>query len=85
MGGGGLMNQLVIPLQIVGLTLVFSIFLEKLGYLVTTPVYLFILFVWVCRYKFWLAGGLAIALGMGSWYFFVKVLIIRLPAGILNL
>jgi len=85
MGGGGLKNQLVTPLQIVGLTLIFSILLEKLGYLVTTLAYLFILFIWICRYKFWIAAGLAIVLGMGSWYFFVKLLVIRLPAGILNL
>ena len=85
MGGGGLKNQLVTPLQIVGLTLIFSILLEKLGYLVTTLAYLFILFIWICRYKFWIAAGLAIVLGMGSWYFFAKLLVIRLPAGILNL
>jgi putative tricarboxylic transport membrane protein len=84
-GGGRWMNQLVTPVQIVGLTIIFSILLEKIGYLVTTPVYLFILFVWVCRYKFWIAAGLAIVLGMGSWYFFVKLLVIRLPAGILSL
>lgn len=78
-------RQLVTPLQIVGLTLVFSVFLERLGYLITTMAYLFILFIWICRYKFWIAAGLAIVLGMGSWYFFVKLLAIRLPAGILNL
>jgi len=81
----GLIRQLVTPIQIVGITAAFILVVERLGYLVSAFVYLFIIFLWICRYRLWTAIGLAGILGIGTWYFFVKILVIQLPGGILPL
>lgn len=70
------------PLQIVVLTTVFIFLLSLLGYLVASMLYLFVLFLWVSRYKLWAAAGLAIVIGGGSWYFFGKLLAVQLPKGL---
>jgi putative tricarboxylic transport membrane protein len=77
--GHELPYKLVTPLLIVLLTLGFILILERLGYVVSVVVYLFILFLGVSRYKFLLAAGMAGVFGLGSWYFFVKVLGVQLP------
>lgn len=69
--------------QIVGLTGVFILLLEPLGYLLTSILYLFSLFLWVCRYKPWLAAVFAITFGSGSWLFFDRLLTTPLPKGFL--
>ena len=74
-----LLRKLLTPLLIVLLTLGFILILERLGYVASVVVYLFILFLGVCRYKFLLAAGMAGVFGLGSWYFFVKVLGVQLP------
>ena len=66
-------------LKIVGLTAAFILVLEQVGYLVASTLYLFLLLFWVSRYKLWTATGLAVVLGVGSWYFFVQTLAIDLP------
>jgi putative tricarboxylic transport membrane protein len=81
----GLIRKLVTPLKIVGLTAVFILTLDRLGYLVTASLYMFFLFLWVSRYKFMITVGLAIALGVGSWFFFEKLLAVQLPKGLLPL
>ena len=58
---GGLVRKLVTPLKIVGLTAVFILTLDRLGYLITASLYMFFLFLWVSRYKFMITVGLAIA------------------------
>ena len=73
------------PLQIVGLTAVFILVLEPLGYLLTSALYLFVLFLWVSRYRLWVAAVLAITFGAGSWLFFEKLLTTPLPKGFLPL
>ena len=73
------LRNLITPLMIVLLTLGFILILERLGYVASVLVYLFILFLGVCRYKFPLAAGMAGGFGLGSWYFFVKVLGVQLP------
>jgi len=50
--------------------------------LIASSLYMFILLLWVSRYKLWVAMGLAIVLGFGTWYFFGKILVIQLPRGI---
>jgi putative tricarboxylic transport membrane protein len=82
---GGLVRKLVTPLKIVGLTAVFILTLDRLGYLVTASLYMFFLFLWVSRYKLGTTVGLAIALGVGSWFFFEKLLAVQLPKGLLPL
>ena len=70
------------PLQIVVLTTAFIFLLSLLGYLVGSMLYLFLLFLWVSRYKLWVAAGLAVVIGGGSWYFFGKLLAVQLPKGL---
>jgi len=69
--------------QIVGLTGAFIFALEPLGYLLTSILYLFFLFFWVCRYKLWVASLFAATFGTGSWLFFGKLLTTPLPKGLL--
>jgi len=77
----GLIRKSLNPLQIVMLTAAFIFLLNLLGYLVASTLYLFLLFLWVSRYKLWTAAGLAIVIGGGSWYFFGEVLAVQLPKG----
>jgi putative tricarboxylic transport membrane protein len=72
------------PLKILGATLVFILVLERLGYLVATLLFMFALFLWVCRYRVWIAMGLSVAIGVGSWYFFETILKVQLPEGLLR-
>jgi putative tricarboxylic transport membrane protein len=81
----GLAKKLVTPLQIVALTAAFILTLDRLGYLVTASLYLFVLFIWVSRYRLWVAIGLSIVIGVGSWFFFEKLLAVQLPKGLLPL
>jgi hypothetical protein len=72
------------PMKILGITLVFILVLERLGYLLATPLFLFSLFLWVCRYRIRVALVLALVIGVGSWYFFDQILAVKLPRGILR-
>jgi putative tricarboxylic transport membrane protein len=67
------------PLRITVITAVFILILDRAGYLVTSLLYLFLLFFWVSRYPWWKALGLALLLGTGGWVFFARVLAIDLP------
>ena len=77
--GRGFLRNLITPLLIVLLTLGFILTLERVGYVASVLVYLFILFFGICQYKLPLAAGMAVVFGMGSWYLFVKVLGVQLP------
>jgi len=77
--GREFLRHLITPLLIVLLTLAFILTLEWVGYVASVLVYLFILFFAICRYKLPLAAGMAVFFGLGSWYFFVKVLGVLLP------
>jgi len=72
-------RPLIAPGQIILLTLVFILSLERIGYLGTAVAYMLLLFLWVCRYRFAAALGMAAAFGLGSWYLFVKILGVQLP------
>jgi putative tricarboxylic transport membrane protein len=72
------------PLKILGTTLTFILVLEWLGYLIATLLFMFVLFLWVCRYRVWTAMGLSVAIGVGSWYFFQTILKVQLPEGVLR-
>ena len=69
-----------VPFQIVVLTAALVLMLTRVGFLLGTMIYLFLIFAWVSRFKLRVAIGLAIVLGTGSWLFFVKLLLIQLPA-----
>ena len=78
-------RKLAAPFLIVVLTGAFILALEAIGYLVASLTYLLLLFLCVSRYKLWIAVGLSILLGMGSWYFFTRLLAVQLPRGFLAL
>jgi putative tricarboxylic transport membrane protein len=82
---GEFVRKFITPLRIVGLTAAFILTLDLLGYLLTSTLYIFVLFFWVSRYKLWTAFVLALAFGPGSWLFFEKVLATPLPKGFLPL
>ena len=82
MGFREFIKKSLTPLQIVVLTGAFIFLLSLLGYLVASMLYLFLLFLWVSRYKLWVAAGLAVVIGGGSWYFFGKLLAVQLPKGL---
>jgi putative tricarboxylic transport membrane protein len=73
------------PAAIVLLTLAYIILLGRLGYLLTSFIYLFSLFLLVSRYKWFFSAGLSGALAIASWIFFGKILGIQLPLGPWNL
>ncbi len=76
-------GKLSTPLKIVGATAALVIAWDRLGYLLASSFYVFLLFFWVSRYKCVTAIGLAIGIGAGSWFFFGKLLAVQLPAGLL--
>ena len=82
---GGLIKKSATPWQIVVLTLSFILALDWLGFLVTSFLYLFFLFRWVSQYKLGAAMVLALIFGLGSWFFFGKVLAVQLPTGLWHL
>jgi putative tricarboxylic transport membrane protein len=84
-GLGGFIRKFITPIQIVGLTAAFIFTFDSLGYLLASTLYLFVLFLWVSRYRFWTAFVLAIAFGAGSWLFFERLLATPLPKGLLPL
>jgi hypothetical protein len=55
--------------------------LNKAGYIVASVLYLFALLIWVSRYRFIVSIALAVFIGVGSWFFFEKVLAVPLPRG----
>ena len=77
--GREFLRNLITPLVIVLLTLGFILTLERVGYVTSVLVYLFILFFGICRYKLPLAAGMAVVFALGSWYLFVKILGVQLP------
>ena len=73
------LRSVITPLLIVLLTLGFILVLERVGYVASVLVYLFILFFGICRYTLPLAAGMAAVFGLGSWYLFAKILGVQLP------
>jgi putative tricarboxylic transport membrane protein len=79
--GLAFIRNLGTPLKIVGLTALFVLAFSRAGYLITSTLYLFILLLWVSRYKIIVSAALAVGIGVGSWYFFAKILAVPLPQG----
>lgn len=77
-------HSFLIPLKILSITFCFILVLERLGYLLAAPLFLFVLFLWVSRYRLRTALVLATFIGVGSWYFFGKILAVQLPLGFLR-
>lgn len=83
-GWRAVVRNLSTPLKIVGLTALLILVFNRVGYLVGASLYLFALLFWVSRYRLIHSIGIAVVIGMGSWYFFAKVLGVQLPAGLLS-
>ncbi len=81
----GILKRQWTPLQIVILTGAFILALNWAGYLLAALLYLFALFFGVSRYKLWIASVFSVAIGVGSWYIFGKLLQTPLPSGFLGL
>jgi putative tricarboxylic transport membrane protein len=73
------------PLRIVGLTAAFIVALQPVGYLLAATLYLFVLFLWVSRYRVPVAALLALVAGPASWFLFGRLLATPLPPGLLGL
>jgi putative tricarboxylic transport membrane protein len=73
------------PLKIVGITALLILVFNRVGYLVASSLYIFILLFWVSRYRIIVSFLLALSIGIGSWYFFEKILAVQLPKGFLFL
>ncbi len=71
------------PFRIVALTGGFILALDRLGYLLSSSLYMFALLFWVSRYRLWVALALAATIGIASWYVFGKLFETPLPEGIL--
>ncbi len=82
-GGFAFIKNLATPVKIVILTALFILVFNRAGYLITSTLYLFILLLWVSRYRIVVSAALAVAIGVGSWYFFAKILVVQLPRGFL--
>jgi len=76
-------KKAIIPLKILLVTTLFILLLERMGYLLASSLFVFILFFWISRYRLLVALGLALFIGAGTWYFFVKILTVQLPRGFL--
>jgi len=72
-------KKLLTPAKILAVTVVFILLLERTGYLLTSFLYVFILFFGISRFPLWVALGLALIIGLGSWYFFGGILSVPLP------
>ncbi len=79
-----LVRNLATPLKIVCLTALFILAFNRTGYLIASSLYLFILLLWVSRYRIVVSAALAVGIGVGSWYFFAKILAVQLPQGFLS-
>lgn len=71
--------------SIVGLTAGFILCFDWLGFVLTAGLYLFILFFRISRLSFVYATALAVGLTGAGWYFFVKILTLKLPTGLWRL
>lgn len=81
--GLAFVKNLSTPLKIVALTALLILLFNRVGYLISSSLYLFVLLLWVSRYRVAVSAGLAAAIGAGSWYFFAKILSVSLPQGFL--
>lgn len=78
-------KNLSTPLKIIGITALLILVFHRVGYMVASTLYIFVLLVWVSKYRFVVSTLLALSIGIGSWYFFQKVLSVQLPKGLLFL
>ena len=66
---------------IMGLTAGFILGFNRLGFVFTSGLYLFLLFFWICRFRVQIAAVLAAGITGAGWYLFVKILNLQFPPG----
>ncbi len=66
---------------ILGLTVGFILGFGRLGLLVTSGLYLFLLFAWVCRFRIRVALLLSAGVTAAGWFLFVRILNLQFPPG----
>jgi putative tricarboxylic transport membrane protein len=71
------------PFKIILITAAFILVLEPLGFLLSSFLFILVLFVWVSGFKVRNAVGLALIIAVGSWLFFGKLLSVQFPQGLL--
>jgi putative tricarboxylic transport membrane protein len=70
---------------IMGLTAGFILGFDRLGFVLISGLYLFLLFFWICRFRMRIAAVLAVGITGAGWYLFVKILNLQLPLGLWRL
>ncbi len=69
------------PFKIILITAAFILVLEPLGFLLSSFLFILVLFVWVSGFRVRNAFGLALIIAVGSWLFFGKLLSVQFPQG----
>lgn len=72
------------PFKIVLATGLAILAFEPVGFLITSACFLLLLFLWVSRYSWWKAVLFGVAGGFLGWFFFVKLLGVPMPGGLLG-
>jgi hypothetical protein len=70
---------------IIGLTAGYILAFTRLGFVLTSALYLFVLFYWICQFRPPMAAGLAGGITGAGWYLFVQILKLQLPPGLWRL
>ena len=70
---------------IMGLTVGFILGFGRLGFVLTSGIYLFLLFAWICRFRMIIAAPLAAGITAAGWYLFVRILNLQFPPGLWRL
>jgi len=70
---------------IMGLTVGFILGFGRLGFVLTSGLYLFLLFSWICRFRMIIAAPLAAGITAAGWYLFVRILNLQFPPGLWRL
>jgi putative tricarboxylic transport membrane protein len=76
-------DHLVKAMVILALLAGFILFLETLGYLLTSTIFAFLILILVSRYRIGIAICFALVIGVGSWLFFGELLSVQFPMGLL--
>ncbi len=71
------------PFKIILSTAAFVLALDPLGFLLSSFLFVLVLFVWVSGFRVPNAVGLALIIAIGSWLFFGKLLSVQFPQGLL--
>ncbi len=69
------------PWAIIGLTALFILAFDRLGFVSASGLYLFVLLFLVSRFSAARSAALAVGITAAGWFLFVKILALQLPTG----